>query len=112
MHFKFFGLHASQYETAGICVRQCRRIMKDTLCVFPHAEIHVSACILACISACGNISLEVEIYSNRASECSCTCGNMGNIKAAMLGIVIYLHIEGALYAQKSVPSWFFAVFDS
>ena len=30
----------------------------------------------------------------------------------MLGIVIYLHIEGALYAQKSVPSWFLAVFDS
>ena len=29
-----------------------------------------------------------------------------------LGIVIYLHIEGALYAQKSVPSWFLAVFDS
>ena len=28
------------------------------------------------------------------------------------GIVIYLHIEGALYAQKSVPSWFLAVFDS
>ena len=27
-------------------------------------------------------------------------------------IVIYLHIEGALYAQKSVPSWFLAVFDS
>ena len=31
---------------------------------------------------------------------------------AMLGIVKYLHIEGALYAQKSVPSWFLAVFDS
>ena len=30
----------------------------------------------------------------------------------VLGIVIYLHIEGALYAQKSVPSWFLAVFDS
>ena len=29
-----------------------------------------------------------------------------------LGIVIYLHIEGALYAKKSVPSWFLAVFDS
>ena len=29
-----------------------------------------------------------------------------------VGIVIYLHIEGALYAQKSVPSWFLAVFDS
>ena len=29
-----------------------------------------------------------------------------------LGIVIYLHIEGALYAHKSVPSWFLAVFDS
>ena len=29
-----------------------------------------------------------------------------------LGNVIYLHIEGALYAQKSVPSWFLAVFDS
>ena len=29
-----------------------------------------------------------------------------------LGIVIYLHIEGALYAQKSVPSWFLAVFHS
>ena len=29
-----------------------------------------------------------------------------------LGIVIYLHIEGALYAQKSVPSWFLAVSDS
>ena len=28
-----------------------------------------------------------------------------------LGIVIYLHIEGALYAKKSVPSWFLAVFD-
>ena len=32
-------------------------------------QIHISACI----SARGNISLEVEI--NRASECSCTCGN-------------------------------------
>ena len=31
---------------------------------------------------------------------------------ALLGIVIYLHIEGALYANKSVPSWFLAVFDS
>ena len=31
---------------------------------------------------------------------------------AEIGIVIYLHIEGALYAQKSVPSWFLAVFDS
>ena len=30
---------------------------------------------------------------------------------AMIGIVIYLHIEGALYAQKSVPSSFLAVFD-
>ena len=30
----------------------------------------------------------------------------------MVGIVKYLHIEGALYAQKSVPSWFLAVFDS
>ena len=39
--------------------------------VFPQAEIHVSVCI----SACENISLEVEIY--RASGCSCTCGNMG-----------------------------------
>ena len=29
-----------------------------------------------------------------------------------VGIVIYLHTEGALYAQKSVPSWFLAVFDS
>ena len=29
-----------------------------------------------------------------------------------VGIVIYLHIEGALYAEKSVPSWFLAVFDS
>ena len=29
-----------------------------------------------------------------------------------VGIVIYLHIEGALYAQKSVPNWFLAVFDS
>ena len=27
-----------------------------------------------------------------------------------VGIVIYLHIEGALYAQKSVRSWFLAVF--
>ena len=25
---------------------------------------------------------------------------------------IYLHIDGALYVQKSVPSWFLAVFDS
>ena len=30
----------------------------------------------------------------------------------MIGILIYLHIEGALYAQKSVPSWFLAVFES
>ena len=30
----------------------------------------------------------------------------------VVGIVIYLHIEGALYAQKSVSSWFLAVFDS
>ena len=29
-----------------------------------------------------------------------------------IGIVIYLHIEGALYAQKSVLSWFLAGFDS
>ena len=33
-------------------------------------------------------------------------------RESVLGIVIYLHIEGALYAQKSVPSWFLAVFDS
>ena len=26
-----------------------------------------------------------------------------------IGIVIYMHIEGALYVQKSVPSWFLAV---
>ena len=32
--------------------------------------------------------------------------------AAKLGIVIYLNVEGTLYAQKSVPSWFLAVFDS
>ena len=31
---------------------------------------------------------------------------------ARLGIVIYLNVEGALCAQKSVPSWFLAVFDS
>ena len=31
---------------------------------------------------------------------------------AILGTVIYLHIEYALYAQKSVSSWFLAVFDS
>ena len=30
----------------------------------------------------------------------------------MLGIVLYLHTDCALYAQKSVPSWFLAVFDS
>ena len=30
----------------------------------------------------------------------------------LVGIVIYLHIEGAIYAQKSVPSWFLAIFDS
>ena len=35
-----------------------------------------------------------------------------NFLQPILGIVIYLHIEGALYAQKSVPSWFLAVFDS
>ena len=34
------------------------------------------------------------------------------IGSTKVGIVIYLHIEGALYAQKSVPSWFLAVFDS
>ena len=33
-------------------------------------------------------------------------------RVARVGIVIYLHIEGALYAQKSVPSWFLAVFNS
>ena len=33
------------------------------------------------------------------------------IIVAKIGIVIYLHIEGALYVQKSVPSWFLAVFD-
>ena len=27
-------------------------------------------------------------------------------------IHVYLYIEGALYAQKRVPSWFLAVFDS
>ena len=30
----------------------------------------------------------------------------------LVGIVIYLPIEGTLYAQKSVPSWLLAVFDS
>ena len=34
------------------------------------------------------------------------------ISLVKVGIVIYLHIEGILYAQKSVPSWFLAVFDS
>ena len=34
------------------------------------------------------------------------------IELPLIGIVIYLHIEGALYAKKSVPSWFLAVFDS
>ena len=34
------------------------------------------------------------------------------LSSPLLGIVIYLHIEGAIYAQKSVPSWFLAVFDS
>ena len=29
-----------------------------------------------------------------------------------VGIVTYLHTDGALYAIKSVPSWFLAVFDS
>ena len=33
-------------------------------------------------------------------------------KRPVLGIVIYLYIEGALYAQKSVLRWFLAVFDS
>ena len=37
---------------------------------------------------------------------------LSTMAMAMLGIVIYLNIEGALYAQKSVPSWFLAVFDS
>ena len=35
-----------------------------------------------------------------------------NSGSVQVGIVIYLHIESALYAQKSVPSWFLAVFDS
>ena len=30
----------------------------------------------------------------------------------MVGIVTYLQIEGTLYAEKSVSSWFLAVFDS
>ena len=33
-------------------------------------------------------------------------------KISWLRIVTYLHIEDALYAQKSVSSWFLAVFDS
>ena len=36
----------------------------------------------------------------------------GAILDTPVGIVIYLHIEGALYAKKGVPSWFLAVFDS
>ena len=38
--------------------------------------------------------------------------NFLDIIMLMLWIVIYLHTEGALYAQKGVPSWFLAVFDS
>ena len=34
------------------------------------------------------------------------------VGVVMVGIVLYLHIEGTLYAQKSVPNWFLAVFDS
>ena len=30
----------------------------------------------------------------------------------MQGIVTYLHTEGTLYAQKSVPGWFLVIFDS
>ena len=30
----------------------------------------------------------------------------------ILGIATYLHTEDALYAKRSVPSWFLAVFDS
>ena len=37
--------------------------------------------------------------------CLCSMQNR-----SLVGIVIYVHIEGALYAQKSVPSWFLAVF--
>ena len=37
---------------------------------------------------------------------------VGTSAVTVLGIVIYLHTEGALYAQKSVSSWFLAVFDS
>ena len=33
-------------------------------------------------------------------------------KCPWLGIFIYLHIEGALYVQKSVPSFWLAVFGS
>ena len=40
------------------------------------------------------------------------CHAHGIAIGTQVGIVIYLHIEGALYAQKSVPSWFLAVFDS
>ena len=32
--------------------------------------------------------------------------------SSLRGIVTYLRTEGTLYAQKSVPSWFLAVFDS
>ena len=59
----------NKFPRAGIQVTM-RNYTVHVLCVFPHAEIHVPACI----SACGNISLEVEVY--RVSECLCTCRNM------------------------------------
>ena len=52
------------------------------------------------------------IYARKYRVCKNYIGCNINEMYILVGIVIYLYIEGALYAQKSVPSWFLAVFDS
>ena len=68
----------------------------------PHG-LHLISILVVHLLVPQMIQINVEVFSE-LMYLQCTL--------PLLGIVIYLHIEGALYAQKSVPSWFLAVFDS
>ena len=67
----------------------------------------------------GHIIVKVNSYYMHAPRYTVSKGQVSKTTTLvwqpqfpMLGIVMYLRIGDALYAQKSVLSWFLAVFDS
>ena len=94
----------------------CRYCLYVTLLrIYVYVDVGWLSTETACVNTCAlNLTycealqaahINVLVENGIIHECLCTK------LMTMLGIVIYLHVEGSLYAQKRVPSWFLAVFN-